>query len=211
MKMPILTVIFLSLLISNGKAATPAQTYWKLENSRIGFFWIGFNLSADYLTNFMYGRGQTKRPGSELLGIPAVKNHVAGQRAEIMAAVKRDLGRGIYKQGSQVIVRRLTSLGRSWPNDFFFAIGGCTIDSYATVSIGNADRYGRITCRIVDMYSQLTDVYKWDPGDAYYMTPWSGMFEYNEVAFYAAQGYATNFVIISSPLRWNEFLTSFTL
>ena len=204
------TLLILGLFSTLTIAATTEQTKKKLDSVRTAFFAAKYDMSADYLTNWQYGRGQSRKPSSSQLGVSIVKSHLETQRNDIIAAVKRDLGNGKYKTGMTYRVVRETSLARSsLPLDFVFAIGGCYIASYADVKIGTKDSKGKIACKITLWSSTLTDTYKFDASDKYSLL--GAGFEYDELASFARNGNATNFSIKSGSFYWSNLLGEFKI
>lgn len=190
---------------------TKAQfaTAAKLGIVHTGFVFLGFLTADQYLWNWQIAGGASKE-----FPVSRVSNDVATflqkQRRDIVDTVNKGIKNGTLKQGATSrIMAPDSSLPRpSSLTDFTYAIGGCTVRSYADVSIGKADARGKIVCKIVYWSSSLSDIYKFDKSDQFSLRGYA-VFPAGELYGFERAGLAKQFAVTSGPFYSSSLLGSF--
>jgi hypothetical protein len=208
----ILPSMALSILAASAAyAQTKAQlaTAVKLGLVHTGFTFLGFSKSNDYLWNWQLANGTAKQfPASQLSS--DVLLHLQKQQQDIIGSVNRGIKNGTIKPNSTV---RITAANRSMPRpdrrtDFTYAIGGCTISSYADVAVGKADAKGKIVCKISGWSSTLSDIYKFDKSDSFNLANYA-FFPAGELYDFEKAGLAKQFSVTTGGFFYASLLVSF--
>lgn len=206
----IVAVALITALRVDALTIKQTATAAKLGAVQTGFGALWFFKSYEYIWNWQLANGTSKTfPTTGLSN--DVLLHLQKQRAEIVKSVTTGVKNGAFKQGKPVRVQSDTSgmLRPATINDFTYSIGGCTIPSYADVSIGVADSKGKITCTIKKWGSTLTDVYKFDKGDSF---GFKGIvFAAGELCDFEQAGLAKNFAVSTSEFFYNALLGDFII
>ena len=206
-----LAISLLFLLFGVAQAATTAQTTAKIETARWMSYALGYNLTGDYLTYWRYGRGSAQKVPQWVTTNSNVKSHLQVHLNDIAAAARRDYSNGKYRIGGRYMIPRVSSIPRPWSlTDYTFAIGGCTLTTYADVYFYKASN-GKIACQITSWRSMLNDVYRFDSSDRYSLPAVTGGFpprlvqvgfEYDELAAYARNRNAYDFNVYSDTIPY---------
>jgi hypothetical protein len=212
----------LALCIAGLMVPTPAKslpttaqlkTAAKIGLVHEGFLLVKFFTSDDYLWNWQFAKGTSKTfPTSGLNN--DVLNFLKTQRSDIIGIVTRDVKGGKKKANSNV---RVTSsiVGMPRPSsfsDFTYAVGGCTVLSYADIYIGKPDSRGNITCTVTTWNSTLSDLYKFDKSDAFNV-PGTKIpyFPAGELYDFERAGLAKQFTVASSWFTSTALLGTFVI
>ena len=163
-----LGMCMLTTSITHAITQDQSKTLAKLNLVSVGFSRFGYAYSKEYLSNWRNRTGSSRNfPPSALSSDMLI--FLKNQKVNIISQVQQNLYKKTFLQGRCYRVKA-SNIGMPRPgnmSDFKYAIGGCTVNSYADVNIGYANYLGQIKCTISYWGSTLSDVYKFDYGDKF--------------------------------------------